>query len=64
MATPILPTGQSAKKRLARQRARQVFSQLQPANFAALTTAQRWEVVRKVCVFVLRQAFDELQGEE
>ena len=60
MPDAIQPTGQGGQQRQARRQAQAVWTDLQPANWAALSAAQRWEIVRKVLVFVLRREFQDL----
>lgn len=60
MTTPILPTADGGKNREARRQARNIWQQLQPTTWDNLTAAQRWEIVRRVLVFVLRNEFRTL----
>ncbi|CAG0964472.1 hypothetical protein ANAEL_00820 [Anaerolineales bacterium] len=61
MPTPIQPTAQHGQKRVAERQARQVWSQLQPEAWNALTANQRWEIVRRVLLYVLRREFNDLR---
>ena len=60
MATAILPTGEGGKNREARRQVRNIWTQLQPIVWENLPAAQRWEIVRQVLVFVVRQEFRNL----
>lgn len=62
MATPIQPTGQVGKRREAERQAREVWQHVQPEAWNALSAAQRWEIVRRVIVYLLRQQFKNLPG--
>lgn len=60
MAVPIQPTGKTAQQTLAKKRVRQVADAVAtPAAWAALTASQRWEIVRKVIVYLLRRDFEQ-----
>jgi hypothetical protein len=61
MATPIQPTAPHGQKRAAERQAKQVWAQLQPEAWNALAVNQRWEIVRRVLVYILRREFDSLQ---
>lgn len=61
MATAIQADGEGGKNRDAKRKARQVWTQLQPATWDTLTAAQRWEIVRRVLVFVIRREFRNLE---
>lgn len=60
MATPIQPTGKSGQKREARRQAKQVWEQLQPETWNGLSAAQKWEMIRRVLVYILRREFKEI----
>lgn len=60
MATFIQPTGAGGQRRAIRRQARQVWSQLQPEVWDSLPAAQRWEVVRKVLLYVVRHEIEQL----
>jgi hypothetical protein len=60
MATAILPTGNAGKTREARRQTRDIWAQLEPNTWNNLTATQRWEIVRRVFVFILRNEFPNL----
>lgn len=60
MATPIQPTGKSGQQRAARRQAKQVWEQLQPETWNGLSAAQKWEMVRRVLVYILRREFKDI----
>lgn len=59
MAIQIQPTGNDGKQRVVRRQAQKVRSQLDAAAWNELTAAQRWEIVRRVLLFVLNREFND-----
>lgn len=58
--TPIQPTGKAGKHADAKHKAKAVWQQLQPEVWETLTATQRSEITRRVLVYLLRQAFNDL----
>ena len=60
MAVQINPTGKAGQQLQAKKQVKQVADSVAtPAAWSALSASDRWEIVRKVIVYLLRREFDQ-----
>ena len=56
MSTPIVPNGPAGRERQAADQARLIWDNVKTStDWQALTDTQRWEIVRRIIVWLLRR---------